>query len=89
MSINKKYLALLLVLTFCFVNNLHAQTSDWKIVWDRNPQSDDIGYYVIYREIDSAPTINSTIVAQIQDCLLLLNHLKYEQYFHAHNTILP
>jgi hypothetical protein len=66
--LNKKNIAIfLLPLIFGFVNNSLSQTGDWKIIWDRNPQTDNINHYKIYRAVGFAPNASSPVVAQIQD----------------------
>lgn len=67
MSIRKNYTFILLFLTYSLVSNLLSQTSDWKVIWDRNPQIDSVDHYLLYQQIGSAPTINSTVVAQIEE----------------------
>jgi len=67
MSIKKLYKYFLLVYTFCLLSNLFSKTSDWKVIWDRNAQTDSIDHYILYRQIGSVATVNSDIIGQIQE----------------------
>jgi hypothetical protein len=43
------------------VSNVCAQTTEWKVVWDKNAPTDSVEYYTIYRNIDSAPGFGDNI----------------------------
>jgi hypothetical protein len=67
MSTKSKFSVILILLISSFVNNLFSQTPDWKVIWDRNPETDNVEHYILYRQIGSAPNVNSTIVGQIPE----------------------
>ncbi len=43
-------LIILLFIVICYSSFCIAQTKQWKIIWDKNPE-DDISEYVVYKGI--------------------------------------
>ncbi len=41
-----------------------GQTAQWRLMWDKNLPSDSVSYYVVYRNIGSAPTLSDSIGMQ-------------------------
>ena len=65
--LNKILIASLVLLTGLLLNlDLRSQTSEWKVVWDKNPAVDSVDYYVIYRNSGSTPSLNDSIGWQAQ-----------------------
>ena len=40
------------------INILYSQTSQWKIIWDKNPE-DDIKEYIVYRDYKELARVKS------------------------------
>jgi len=57
-AINIKALFLIYIALSCI---LHAQTKNWRLVWDKNPAADSVAYYVVYRGTGSIPTSGDSI----------------------------
>ncbi len=43
-----------------------GQTTQWRLVWDKNSSADSVSYYVVYRNIGSAPTLSDSIGMQAE-----------------------
>lgn len=66
--LNKKTnLYVLLLLIFCFLQGVSAQTTQWRVIWDRNSTEDNVDYYNVYRKIGSAPTVNDPVLTQVPE----------------------
>ncbi len=91
--LNKKTnLCVLLLLIFCFLQGVSAQTTQWRVIWDRNSTEDNVDYYNVYRKIGSAATVNDPVLTQVpeptaqnQDSVMFIDtHLQTAtHYFYA------
>jgi len=63
--LNKQLINTIVLLVVLILNdNLLSQTSEWKVVWDKNSAVDSVDYYVIYRNSGSEPSLNDSIGMQ-------------------------
>jgi len=47
--------------SFFLINIVGAQTTHWRLIWDKNAEEDTVTYYVVYRNENSAPSIGDSI----------------------------
>jgi hypothetical protein len=54
LTLNRIYIPAILIL--CTFGDLFAQTSQWRLIWDKNAVEDSVEYYVVYRRANSLPS---------------------------------
>jgi hypothetical protein len=52
---------LLFILVILLNSNVYTQTSRWRVVWKRNPVTEKIVYYVVFRKVNSAPSLVDSV----------------------------
>jgi hypothetical protein len=57
---NSKFV-LFFILVILLNSNVYAQTSSWRVIWKRNPVSEKIVYYVVFRKVNSAPSLIDSV----------------------------
>jgi hypothetical protein len=63
---NKIIICHIVLLVFILLNiDLRSQTTEWKVVWDKNSELDSVDHYVIYRNAGSVPSLNDSIGSQV------------------------
>ncbi len=70
---------------FCFIffslvfhTMIYGQTTQWRVIWDRNPDIDSVAYYVVYRKVNAAPTGSDSIGFQNQTAGASIDSVVYQ-----------
>ncbi len=51
----------LFLLLYLFSNVLNAQTSKWRVVWEANPDSENVDYYTVYKGINESFSLMDSV----------------------------
>ena len=66
-----------LIFIILFGSNGYSQTSRWRVIWKRNPVSEKILYYVVFRKINTAPSISDSLGWKAEATGATQNNLLY------------
>ena len=82
-----------LVLIIILTNVLNAQTTKWRVIWEANPDSENVDYYTIYKgtnesfnSMDSVARINHPNTEFIDSLGLNLGQMYYYRVVAVNDT---
>jgi len=72
------YFSFFIFFSLLLQNMLHGQTTQWRVIWDRNPDIDSVAYYVIHRKVNATPTGSDSIGSQNQTASAAIDSVVYQ-----------